>query len=626
MRIINILSDNDAFPYFFLKEYASFKKSSEGKNIIYFEDLFGNVMPVKLWRNKFLKFLQPIYPPLSPEGKRLIERDEQYFLNKFIIHVEEKKMAHRIVQPENFAIFHSVPRNSVYVPFGTYYLDLEKHSEVELFKNLHSKNRNVIRNAEKNNVNLKYGKECIEDFYLMYKQTMNRSDMYCQSISYFNDFYNKLPQNILCGVAYYNNIPQGGLFLPFTKFGAFYLYGSSKEKIEINGAINYLHWNTIKLLKAKGVKRYDFVGARLSDVSGTKLAGIQQFKERFGSELETGFLWKQDIGKVECALFDEASRIRYKLKKVTPLLDIIDEELMKKNITHKASLSKRVMWRVAKEKQSINKQFRTFKKGIDENELVDNLESAGIKNGDTIMVHSSLSKVGNIKGGAATVINALLKQIGASGNLVFPSYTYINSMEHTSEEKKYVFNPLTMPSNVGVISEEFRKWNNVRRSIHSTHSVVAYGPMAKEITEGHLNADTNFGLNTPFHKIRELKGKIVGLGINIGPVTIYHSVEDFFPELFHDIYLPDPVPIKVLVNEKKLLKSIYIHDPKFHSVRIDKNEAIELWLRNHFKEKGILHESPFGASAMWWMDIQELFDELISLAKRGISIYQVPAK
>src|ERR1035437_9718299 len=333
MRIfdINKLPDPDRFPYFFFKEYVFFRKETENKNIMYFADKAGNIMPIKIWRNKFIKLAQPIYPPLNREGKRLSEKEEQYFLNKFIEYVKEKKLAHRITQPENFAIFHSVPRNSVYVPFGTYFLDLEKHSEEELFKNLHSKNRNVIRNAEKNNIVLKYGEECIDDFFLLYKLTMKRSNMFCLDISYFKRFYMHLPQNTICGVAYHNHIPQGGLFIPFTQFGAFYLYGSSAEKIEVNGAINYLHWNTIKALKAIGVKRYDFVGARLSDVSGTKLAGIQQFKERFGAELEKGFLWKQDIQTLESAVFDEISLFRYKLKNVSPLLDIIDEELKKSN-------------------------------------------------------------------------------------------------------------------------------------------------------------------------------------------------------------------------------------------------------------------------------------------------------
>ena len=39
--------------------------------------------------------------------------------------------------------------------------------------------------------------------------------------------------------------------------------------------------------------------------------------------------------------------------------------------------------------------------------LVKDLNSIGIKKGDTVMVHSSLSSMGNVDGGAETVIEAL---------------------------------------------------------------------------------------------------------------------------------------------------------------------------------------------------------------------------
>ena len=627
MQIISVDKINNLhlFPYFYLKEYTLFIKETEGKDVVFWNDENGNTLVCKTWTNKFLKLLQPTYPPLNNKGERLSKKQEQNFLNDFLLFINKFKLAHRVVQPENFAIFKSVPKYAVSVPFGTYYINLEKYTEDELFGRIHPKHRNVIKNAEKNNVVVKYGYECINDFYVLYRQTMHRSNMYCQDVSYFTDLYKKLNQSSICGVVYCNNIPQGGLFSLYTGFGAFYLYGASAEKIDINGSINYLHWNTIKLLKQKGVKRYDFVGARLSDVSGTKLHGIQQFKQRFGAELETGFLWKKDINVFDCLVFDELIGFRAKLRNEKPLLDIIDEELLKNKTSYNnPTLTDRLALKMKEKSKPLIKKIRTFKKEINTNELEDDLVLAGINEGDTLMVHSSLSKIGNIQDGAKTVITSLLRQIGENGNLVMPAYSYIDSMENTAHEKDYVFNPLTTPSVVGKITEEFRKWPNVKRSLHPTHAVCAYGPQADFITEGHLNAETNFGLNTPFHRVRELKGKIVGLGVNIGPVTIYHSVEDFYPDQFQGVYLLQPEPIKINVNGKEIAKSIFLHDHAFHNTRIDKTKVIESWMRNHLKKKGILHESPFGLGTIWWMDIQELFDEQIELKKQGISIYKVP--
>jgi hypothetical protein len=314
------------YPYFYLKEYVSFIKDSENKDVLFFADEYGNSIACKVWFSKLLKLIQPTYPPLTKNGIRLSEAQEYTFLNKWVAFILKEKIADRITQPENFAIFSSPPLHSISSSFGTYFINLEKFTEDELFDNLHTKHRNVIKNAKKNNVIIKYGKESIDDFYLMYNQTMKRSGMACQDISYFEDFYDYVPKNIVCGVAYYNDIPQGGLFMPYTPFSSFYLYGASADKIEVTGAINYLHWETIKFLKQKGVKRYDFVGARLSDVTGTKLEGIQQFKKRFGAELEKGFLWKKDLNKSKCNLYDALLRLKIKIRGKEQLLDIIDQE------------------------------------------------------------------------------------------------------------------------------------------------------------------------------------------------------------------------------------------------------------------------------------------------------------
>lgn len=313
------------FPYFYLRKYALFAEKSLHKKILVFSDEKNNTICCKTWKNKFLSFIQPVYPPLNSRAGRLSPENEKKFLDSFISFLREKKKFDRITSSENFSVFYSVPSGSKNTPFGTYYLDLHP-TEEKLFSNLHPKHRNVIRNAERNNINVTFGKENIKNFHILYKETMARSSMYCEPIEYFTSFYDSLPENVICGVAYCNHVPQGALFMPFTAFGTFYLYGASAGKQAVNGAMNYLHWKAMLYLKSKGVQRYDFVGARLSDVSGTKLAGIQQFKERFGASLEKGFLWKLDLHKTKCNLYDSILKAKVKLKGHAFPKDIIDQE------------------------------------------------------------------------------------------------------------------------------------------------------------------------------------------------------------------------------------------------------------------------------------------------------------
>lgn len=323
------LADHAELPFFYQREYASFVQKTENKQVFVAVDTEHSTIAFKKWKGKLLSFIQPLYPPLGKDLQRLPVEDEKRFLNDFVKTISDQKFADRITQGENFAIFHATPTNSISAPFGTYYLDLSSKTEDELFAGLHSKHRNVIRNAEKNAVELRYGKEVLDDFYDLHSSTSKRSELYCPSKKYFENYLDMLKSSVVCGVAYKNGIPLGGLLVPYSKFGAFYVYGASAGTISVTGAINYLHWNLICELKKQGVRRYDFVGARLSDVSGSKLDGIQQFKERFGATLEEGFLWKIDINPMKGKIFDYLLNFKLKLRSHPPLLDIIDQERKK---------------------------------------------------------------------------------------------------------------------------------------------------------------------------------------------------------------------------------------------------------------------------------------------------------
>ena len=135
--------------------------------------------------------------------------------------------------------------------------------------------------------------------------------------------------NVLCGVSYVRGKPQAGLFIPYTAYSGYYLHGAMAAKMDNPGAMDYLQWEAIRILKIKDVKQYDFVGARLSNVTGTKLEGIQNFKKKFGGELLQGHLWKMDIDAMQCKIFDGLLKVNRTLKGAVKHKDIIDEELEK---------------------------------------------------------------------------------------------------------------------------------------------------------------------------------------------------------------------------------------------------------------------------------------------------------
>lgn len=309
------------FPPFYYKE------NYKDQRLIY---VLSNhiVVPIILSHHYFLKKAQFVFYPLL-NNERISSIDEVQILNDIMIFLREKKLADRILPPPNYLIFKSYPKNADYCNFGTYYLDLSLSLD-ELWKNVHSKHKNVIRNAENKGCKLLMGNAQLEIFYDLYSTTMKRSQLSYLPLDYFMTLSHHLTdENLLCAVAYYDNKPQGALLIPFSQYGAYYIFGGSSDKVEPTGLNNYMHWEMIKLLKEKGVKRYDFVGARLSDVSNTKLSGIQMFKERFGSILEKGYLWKMDLN-FKCKMYDFLVRFKSLiLFKKQKYKDIIDQERLK---------------------------------------------------------------------------------------------------------------------------------------------------------------------------------------------------------------------------------------------------------------------------------------------------------
>ena len=154
--------------------------------------------------------------------------------------------------------------------------------------------------------------------------------------------------------------------------------------------------------------------------------------------------------------------------------------------------------------------------------IAEDLRSLGVREGATLLVHSSLSSLGFVVGGGASVIRALRAVIGPDGTLVLPTHSW-----ERAGSGDFTFDLLQTPSCVGAISEAFRTMPGVTRSLHPTHSVAAIGPRAKAMTEGHELASTPCGEGTPYAKIIADGGQILFLGATLDQNTMFHTLEAF---------------------------------------------------------------------------------------------------
>jgi len=186
-------------------------------------------------------------------------------------------------------------------------------------------------------------------------------------------------------------------------------------------------------------------------------------------------------------------------------------------------------------------------------EIVQDLRKLGIEEGDTVLVHSSLSSIGYVPGGAETVVDALLKSVGENGTIIAPTIT---GQIFDSPENPPNFS-FDKPCWTGTIPETLRKRKEAYRSKHPTHSVAAIGKFAKSITEGHENSKTPCGEGTPYLKVPDLGGKILFLGATLESNTTFHSVEELARLYYH--LQPEPSLCKVEVNGQQIERRYFLH-------------------------------------------------------------------
>ena len=153
--------------------------------------------------------------------------------------------------------------------------------------------------------------------------------------------------------------------------------------------------------------------------------------------------------------------------------------------------------------------------------LTEDLRALGVKEGDVLMVHSSLKSMGLVEGGAETVIGALRAVLGEEGTLMLPALSYATSC------KDLYFSNLETPSCVGLITETFRKMAGVRRTNHPTHSVAVIGKYRDAVCDGWELDDTPIGPHSPFRRLADFEnGKILLLGCPFARNTFRHGVEE----------------------------------------------------------------------------------------------------
>jgi aminoglycoside 3-N-acetyltransferase len=161
-------------------------------------------------------------------------------------------------------------------------------------------------------------------------------------------------------------------------------------------------------------------------------------------------------------------------------------------------------------------------KSVDKEDIKAGLRTLGLKRGDSVGVHGSLSSFGHVEGGADAVIDALLETVGKKGNVIMSTHSAnVSEDKRTPAEialgvswllKLLPYDPKETPVRTGMIPETFRKREGVVRGSDPSNSIAALGPKAKELSKG-------------WHKLLEIDGYILLIGVGLESCTAMHLAE-----------------------------------------------------------------------------------------------------
>lgn len=175
-------------------------------------------------------------------------------------------------------------------------------------------------------------------------------------------------------------------------------------------------------------------------------------------------------------------------------------------------------------------------------DLVTGLGALGVEPGTTIIVHSSLSSLGYVVGGARAVVLALTEVLGPQGTLVVPTHSselsdpmnwsrppIPEAWWPTVRRAMPAYDPLlTTTRQMGAVAEMVRHLPGAIRSSHPRVSFAALGPHAEFITRDHDLVDS-FGELSPLARLYDVGAQIVLLGVGHANNTTLHLAESRAP-------------------------------------------------------------------------------------------------
>lgn len=238
--------------------------------------------------------------------------------------------------------------------------------------------------------------------------------------------------------------------------------------------------------------------------------------------------------------------------------------------------------------------------------LMQDLADIGIQRTDTLLVHSSMKSIGQVEGGADTVLDALSEYV-KKGLLVLPAHTwsYINA-------DNPLFDVRESKSCVGLLSEMFRGRPNVIRTLHPTHSLNALGQDAAEFTSGQEKFDTPCAPQSCYGKLEQRDAKVLLIGVDFSRNTLVHCIEEV---------------AQVSGRMTDSHEQLFVKDYNGDLIRVPSrrhshaNSDTYVKLEPVMFQRGVLHKVKFGSAECLYFCAKDLFAVTLKLLHKNPRLF-----
>ncbi len=148
------------------------------------------------------------------------------------------------------------------------------------------------------------------------------------------------------------------------------------------------------------------------------------------------------------------------------------------------------------------------------------LKDTGIKQDDTVLVHTSMRAIGEVEGGCDGLIDGFTSYL-TDGLFIVPTHTW-----GTVGRTERVYDVRTSVPCIGAFPTvaAFRK--DAIRSLHPTHSVAAFGKRVAEFVKGEELSKTPCPMGGLWARLYDEDAKILLLGVLMNRNTYIHAVDE----------------------------------------------------------------------------------------------------